>query len=183
MRSKGRAAADQVLFEDNFDGSLKEAWDAIQGDWRIVEHRLSTVSRESEWSYILVGDPKWTDYAVEVDVDWTPNPVGDVLIFVRAQDSQSTMAFYGAQNANCEMRVAQDGEWNVLRSVGDLDDLKATLRVEVQGQLLRALVNGESILSINDPTYASGRVGLGIWCHRVNCITFDNFKVESLPKR
>jgi DNA-binding CsgD family transcriptional regulator len=171
-----------VLFADNFDsGKMKPEWQAVKGDWRVVNGRLTTISRDQKWSYLLVGDPQWTDYAVEVEADYIDFE-GGIQVFLRVQDINNLMSFYASQVSPNGWLINKNGNWLTLVSTDSLSDTTVTLRAEVKGDLYTAYINGARILSINDPTYTSGRVGVGIWCSSYpNCSTLDNFKVIALP--
>jgi len=64
----------------------------------------------------------------------------------------------------------------------DMDRSDIEIRVEVRDEFYTAYVNGQRCLSIGDPTFETGRVGLGLHCHSdSNCNSVEYFKVEALP--
>ncbi len=169
-------------FEDNFDvGKLKPEWEILDGDWRIVNDRLSTISRKREWSRMLVGDPSWRNYAVQVDANLARGGQG-MRVLVRAQDSKNMMAFYvRRQYGESGWWIKRDGEWHLLQKEREVG-IDSTIRVEVREDLYSAYVDGQRWLSINDATFETGRVGLGLYCDsNSNCSSVEYFKVEPLP--
>jgi len=71
------------------------------------------------------------------------------------------------------------GEWYLLTEGHPADTTDVTIRVEVKDDLYTAHVGGQRWLSINDPTFETGRVGLGLHCDSdSNCNSVEYFKVE-----
>lgn len=169
-------------FEDNFDvGKRKPEWEILEGDWRIVDDRLSTISRKGEWSHMLVGDPSWRNYVVKVDAGlWRPSD--PVRIIVRAQDANNMMVFYAISSYFGESAwgLMRDGKWYLLAK-GSRVDRDVTIRVDVSEDQYVAYVDGKRWLSVNDPTFTTGRAGLSLYCDSdSNCNWLDNFRVEPL---
>ena len=103
---------------------------------------------------------------------------------VRAQDRDNMLAFYASTTYYGESSwwSKKDGDWYLLTKGRPVDTTDVTIRVEVRGDLYAAHVNGERGLSITDPTFETGRVGLGLYCSSdSNCNSLDHFKVEALP--
>lgn len=102
-------------FEDNFDRALKPEWEILEGDWRVINDQLSTLSRNKEWSHILVGEPSWRDYAVQVDANLARGGQG-MRVLVRVQDSDNMMAFYVRRHyGESGWWIKRDGEWHLLQ--------------------------------------------------------------------
>ena len=167
-------------FEDTFDAALKPEWEILEGDWRIVNDRLSTISRKSEWSHMLVGEPSWRNYAVEVDASLGRHHQ-EVRVIVRAQDRDNMVAFIASHYGESGWWLKTDGEWHLLSKGGGVDS-SVKIRVEVKDDVYIAYVDGQRRLSIDDSTFGTGRAGLGLYCDSdSNCNSLDNFKVEPLP--
>ena len=83
-----------VLFEDDFNERLDPAWEIVKGDWRVVNGALTTISRDKEWSAMLVGNDEWKDYAVELDLDANNGNGSPIEVLVRAADWDNRMAFW-----------------------------------------------------------------------------------------
>ena len=174
--------AQGVLFEDDFNDDLDAAWEIVKGDWRAANGTLTTISRNGEWSAMLVGSDEWTDYVVEVEFDGSTNVNQYSRILVRAQDYDNYMAFGTvAFNNNPEWRLWKDGESSLLLQGNYPQDKQQKLRIEVKGDLYTAYKDGAKYLSINDSTFGKGKVGVAMYCQSdSNCNTFDNFKVTAL---
>ena len=73
-----------------------------------------------------------------------------------------------------------DGDWTRLIDTGQTEDevdYQARVRIEVEGEFYTCYLNGQRWSSFNDPTLASGRVGLQVLDRYAS---FDNFKVTPL---
>ena len=176
------APAIPTLFEDSFDAGIKPEWQVISGEWRAVNDSLTTLSRETEWSYVLVGSPDWQGYAVEVLYD-DANLYDEIRILVRVQDRNNMMAFdvQSGSYSHTEWLIMKNGEWQLLVNDVSVRDRPARIRVEVKGNSYIAYANGERVSSISDPTFSNGSVGLAIHCQSSrNCAWFDDFKVFEL---
>ena len=171
-----------VLFEDDFNDGLDPAWEVVRGDWRVANDKLTTVSRDNERSIMLVGDPTWSDYVVECEIDFRARTSDAIEVIVRAQDGQNGMKYWmKVFSARPDWRIVEDGNETVLVESELGLPLSPNIRIEVKDDNFVAYVDGEKWLSINDPTFTNGKVGLILHCSgSVNCSTMDNFKVTAL---
>jgi len=168
-------------FEDNFDRALRSDWEILEGDWRIVNARLSTLSRNKEWSRMLLGEPHWRDYAVEVQPN-LERPGDGIRVMVRVQDANNMMVFFAQNRGQSGWWLWKDGEQYLLVKGDQLYRTSPKIRVDVKDDLYTAYVDGQRWLSINDSTFETGRVGLGLYCDSgSNCNSVEYFKVEALP--
>jgi len=81
-------------FEDNFDSGPKPEWQPLIGTWRMIDGTL-TADEQNRWNMTFVGDERWKDYTVNVDVlpyNWN----WPIRILVRSQGSS-----YMALETNC----------------------------------------------------------------------------------
>lgn len=77
------AASDNILFEDNFDGSADSRWKVANGVWDVKGGVLET----STGGLITVTDPSWRNYEVVAKL----RNVEDLSLFVSMKDSASTL--------------------------------------------------------------------------------------------
>ena len=174
-----------ALFVDNFETGLKPEWQIIEGDWRMVNGKLSTLSKQG-WSSMLVGDVTWDSYTVEATFDTTNNGGYPVGVIARAQDAGNMVYFHVAMDAHIDqptrLVLKQDRKEKVLvTGPGVEPEGKLSVKVEAQGDLYTAYINGERWLSASDTTFSRGRAGLGLYCWtNDNCNTVSGFKVTPL---
>lgn len=130
---------------------------------------------------MLLGEPHWRDYTVEVQPNlglWRQG----IRIMVRVQDASNMMVFSAQKQGQSGWWLWKDGEQYLLVKGGELGRGSPKIRVEVKDDHYTAHVDGQRWLSINDPTFETGRVGLGLYCDSdSNCNSVDYFKVEALP--
>ena len=168
-------------FDDDFDAGLKDDWTVVRGEWRVANGQLTTITGVWEWTSIAVGDPRWSRYAVDVDVDFD----GDhhqARIEVRVQDAMDMMVFMLGPTSVSDWYVYRGSE-KLLLVGGRTRRARADVhvRIEVRDDLYAAYLDGEPWASVYDPTYQSGRVGLSVFCQGfARCISFDNFRVSPL---
>jgi DNA-binding CsgD family transcriptional regulator len=98
-----------VLFEDDFEKGLSDAWEVILGKPIIVNGTLST----DQDTWLLVGEPGWKNYSVEFLTD---SPYGFFwngfnVIGVRA-DSIDNMYAYKWTESETEMFIIKNGDWS-----------------------------------------------------------------------
>ena len=177
--------AQGVLFEDDFNDGLDRAWEIVRGNWVVANAKLTTASRDKEWSSMVVGDDKWTDYTIDLEVDFNwalGTPANPIEIQVRVQDSDNKMVFAaGNKGYEAKWYAVKDGESTTLYTGKTMSNDPFELRVEVKGDSYVAYVEGEKWLSVYDSTLSHGKVGVAMFCAtETNCDTIDNFKVTAL---
>jgi len=169
-------------YQDEFDLRLGEEWQQVLGTWRIVNGRLTT-DKNDDWRRILVGDPSWQNYAVEVDA-WSEDWFYPVQIIVRTQ--QGTYVAMQTDIHNTDFILYNGGEpLTIAHSDVGVDDQSGDrynwtyrLRVEVVGDIFTAYINGNMILQVQDSTLSKGRAGLAFQTYYSTW--FDNFQVSEL---
>lgn len=172
-------------FEDNFDQGPKEEWEVLQGTWRMVDGAYGTDER-FEWSYVVMGDPGWQDYSIEVDVAGRGLGTTKAIAFlVRTKDLNTGMRFY-IDPWSAWWALHQDGTAReIAKSEGRLPYgmtnkwVISRLKVEVEGTIYSVYLNGQLISRIQDDTFASGRVGLATY-RSSDEVRFDNFLVTAI---
>ena len=172
-------------FEDNFENGLKPEWRVLSGDWRITGGRLTSLPN-GRWSYLLVGDLTWQNYAVEFDFE-KGAPLR-IAVLTRVQDLDNCVKF--------ELEL-DDSYWKLRRGGQDLllvegpgtywhkpSNRRGHLKVEANGHFYRVYYDDELWLDITDDSFSSGQVGLGMYCddEYSNCHTFDNVRITELDR-
>jgi hypothetical protein len=134
-------------------------------------------------SYSLAGDVTWRDYTVSVDV--LHQQAGTVKLLGRAGEQsrpQSTQSAY-------ELRVRDTGAWAIAKNDtdGQLTTLTSgtvpplglgrwhTLSLTFQGRVITARIDGVQVGSVNDGSYLSGQVGIGVVGYQTD--QFDNLAI------
>lgn len=183
----------EVLFFDDFDGSLNPAWSAASGRWIIERDALSVQDKEdSSWlrAHVRTSNSlNWVNYTVEVDVHDAPYGAYTTAsggIIVRAEDDQNFIYFRWHKNSHMCWLVVQNGKQGDYQNcVRPALSEEAYVRIEVMEDTYKAFVRqgktGTAIMrsTFTDDTFTRGAPGLGV--RGAGEMTFDNFKVTSLP--
>lgn len=172
-----------VLIDDSFSHDISSDWEVVTGDWRIINGKLSTITRY-DWSYMMRGDNSWKNYAVYFEVDGTNDKHSDFYILVRAIDINNAVYFkiHNDQwNARyCSLVLVLGGKETKLSDCNGYCN-EGNIRIEVKGNIYTAYSDEKPICSVSDSTFSSGRVGFGMYCGvDGNCNTTNHFKVIAL---
>jgi len=163
-----------VLFENNFDLGLSEAWEIVLGNPIVVNGMLSA----DQDTWLIVGDPTWTNYSVEfkadskyVYFDWGAN-----FAAVRLVDMENMYA-YEWVDAESRCHVVENGNWNEVpqsgfRAGADFIQIKIT----AIDDLITIYVDGIKKASFFDKKFTQGRVGLMLTEETL----IDDFKVREI---
>ena len=163
-----------LLFFDDFDDGLDPAWEIVTGDTAIVNQKLTTSSGVT----LLIGDPSWTDYAVECE-NWMPRVYDYNAISVRVNgDNRFTFRYRGwsdnhwtVSQGGVEQRVPNSGS-------GGLGKAEGVVKVVVVGNEYRAYLKGVRVSSLIDDRFPSGRVGITLHPGA----EIDNFSVHMVEE-
>ena len=163
-----------VLFEDDFGSGLSDAWEIVSGNPIVVNGMLSA----DQDTWLLVGDPAWTDYTVEFQAEtelgyfWA----GAEIVGLRITDLDNMYA-YKWTIVETEWYVVEDGIWNAVPQtrVKDQRNLKH-FRFEVNGDSIKLQIDGVNEASFFNDEFSQGRIGLFISKDTV----IDDFKVKEI---
>jgi O-glycosyl hydrolase len=144
--------------------------------------------RPIEWqddsdAYALVGDTAWTNYTVSVDVDL--QQAGTVKLIGRA----GTQSRPQSRQAGYEFRIGDNGAWTLgERDTGGtlttLANGTATalglgrwhrLSLSMRGSGITAQLDGATLRTVTDTTYASGQAGFGVVGYQTD--QFDDLSI------
>ena len=165
-----------VLFEDNFDTGLSEAWEIVSGNPIVVNGMLSA----DQVSWLMVGDPTWKNYSIEFNTDHPVPLLGSGTDFnaigMRAQDIDNMYAFVWGQYQG-ESYIIEDGNWaEVPQSDYDVDDDETNLMLSVVNGQMTVYENGIKATSFFDTRFENGRIAVRIFSNAV----IDDFKVKEI---
>jgi len=148
-----------------------EEWKVFEIDGRVTLEFLG-YNREA-WTHefiypmLCTGDSLWGDYALEALV--TPLSRQDLIgIIFRYQDGRHYYLFAFGPEDEISLRY-RDGEkafrtdgWNVLsrKTFPTQPGQAYRMRVEAYGSKLRCLLDGETVLEVEDSRYSGGKIGL-----------------------
>ena len=191
--------ADGVLLDERFHDQRLINWtvvddpDTIEGpsDWRVESdgwvHQRSNIwglrgDFIGRWygTYLVAGDVGWTDYTLSVKSK-SGDDDGFGVVF-RYQDAEH---FYrllflqdgmsGGPLTRLDRREGADYTelWSLQK--GYRPGNEVTIEVEVQGDVIRASVDGRQPFEVKDGSYRRGKIGL--FCYAQKGQAFDDVKV------
>ena len=193
------SACSSTLLDERFHGTELTRWAAIDdpetiegpSEWRVEQdgwlHQRSNIwGRRGDFlgrwygTFLVAGDESWRDYRLSL----TARPEDDdgFGVVFRFQDPEH---FYrllfiedgrnGGPIARLDKREGADYTeiWSAPR--GYRMGAEVFIEVEVDGDIIRARLNGQSIIEAKDGSYRNGKVGL--FCYAQSNQAFDDVKV------
>lgn len=163
-----------VLFEDDFEDGLSDAWEVISGN-PIVVNGMLTADQDT---WLMVGDPSWENYSIEFDTD---SPVGWIsqgfnVIGVRAEDIDNMYAYKWAEYEGYSY-IVEEGNWSEIpQSEYNVENAGSNLMINVIDGQIALYENGMKATSFFDSRFKNGRIALRIFPEA----TIDNFKVKEI---
>jgi hypothetical protein len=134
-------------------------------------------------AYALLGDTTWSNYTVSVDVDL--QQTGTVTLLGRANTQNRPQSHQAAY----QLRFSDTGAWSIAKntSSGNLSTLTSgthaslglnswhTVSLGFSGDKITATLDGSTLGSVNDNSYAAGQVGIGVVGYQTD--QFDNLSI------
>jgi len=121
----------KTLFEDGFDDGLKAGWEVLSGSPFVVNDQLSA----DEITWLLVGDPGWTEYSVQFHTDpnaYFFNQEPD-MVGVRVANLDNMIVFAWSEYRDV-WYIVKDGNWREVPNSGSEHGyIEKTRRIVVQG--------------------------------------------------
>jgi hypothetical protein len=164
----------EILFEDDFETGLSNAWEVVSGNPIVVNGTLSA-DRDT---WLLVGDSTWTNYSVEFQGESGKDHFydGADIVALRFLDLDNMYA-YKWVFVEREWYVVKNGEWNIVPQTYSLKQRKVTdFRFEVKGDSIKVYIDGIIESSFFDDKFSQGRIGLFISKDTV----IDDFKIKEI---
>ena len=145
-----------VLFEDNFENGLSNAWEIVSGNPMIVNGMLTT----DQDTWLMVGDPSWINYSVELTTDHPMSlyglGTGFNAIGMRAQDIDNMYAFMWGQYQG-DGYIVEGGNWNEIpQSHYDVSNKEVNLRFTMVDGTMTVYENGVKAISFFDSRFEHG---------------------------
>ncbi len=180
-----------ALFADDFDDGDANGWSATPSThWSVVNDSGSPVYQFAfDWNNTsgasTAGNAAWTNYTVAADVKITAiNTWSDVRLYARHVDANNhyyaaIVEENGAAQRRVQIKRRLNGVTTNLASSAWLTVNTHTwysLEFELQGNQLRARLNGNQVAQATDSSIAAGRIGLGGYKQSVR---FDNVTVDN----
>ena len=186
-------------FVETFDDKNLDEWQEIVlldfdprlDTWEIIDGELQGVVRSNLPHLLTIGDEKWRDYTVEVDVfPLEKHGAGNIGIAARIQETVGTLSLIGdypfpflPDDGRTTTCFGGDFHGNKFRLFGSgvspLLELEtwATIKLEVNEDNFILWLNGEKVLTGKDETFTflEGRAGLGVANYTVR---FDNLVIS-----
>ena len=192
-------------FIETFDDDALDEWQEIilldfnpkPGSWEIIGGELHGTNPD-QVSYILtMGDERWRNYTIEVDVKILENPhPGNIGIAARIQETIGVINIIGGMsfplpkpgsNANCFGGDFLGNKfWFFGSEVSPFLELETwfTMKLQVNEEIFTLWLNGNQVLQARDDTFnfSTGRVGLVLTSYTAR---FDNFIIsgEGIPNK
>ncbi|MFJ4411066.1 ricin-type beta-trefoil lectin domain protein [Streptomyces sp. NPDC088910] len=139
--------------------------------------------QEDSDAFTLVGDTTWSNYTAGVDVNL--QQAGSVTLLGRA----GTQSRPQSHQAAYQLRLSNTGAWSIAKSTssGNLSTLTSgshaalalntwhTVSIGFSGDQITATLDGATLGTANDGSYASGQVGFGVVGYQTD--QFDNLAI------
>ena len=165
-----------VLFEDNFDQGISDAWEVVSGNPYVVDGRLA--SDQDTW--LVVGDPSWKNYSIEYD---TYDKYAKNIYYgfnVAAVRMMNMDHMYAGKWTNMETQwfIVENGKWNEIPHSLKYFNFSEVInhRITVEGNIITVYINGINHFSFVDTKYPQGRVGIMVY----KDTQIDNFKIKEI---
>jgi hypothetical protein len=170
------SSAHALRFDFDDKGEMDE-WEVISGQWRVEDGALKG-GTDSGLGIIVVGDPEWADYTVEMKVKSVDEPVifGLVTRLVAPNQYYVVSIVRMDGGARQDIRGYQDGNNQLVQA--DMPVQEDTWYIETvtcEGNHLQAWADGKEMLEFNHDAYDQGQVGVRVWSDQVE---IDYFKVD-----
>ncbi len=182
-------------YTDDTNGAFESVATTDPGHGRVLRQQIGTGMVGSAWNsgdpMTTIGDNRWANYRVSVDVKFDDESGSYASVGAREQGGDGN----GQDVSAAELQVDPTGAWTLQRygtvvAQGDASSEPATkfaagagawnnLAVQVAGNVYTAYINGAQVASYTDPDpQATGRIQLG---SGFTFTEFDNLKVTTVP--
>jgi len=158
-----------TLFSDNFDDGNANGWTKSGGTWSVVvdgspAYRQTSTGADAK---AQAGTLTWTDYATQARVrPLAFNGSGRYAAVLSRAQNMTNFYFLGLSNSGSVILGKRVGGGPTTLASAPLAVTTGTwytLRLEAFGTTLRGFVDGTQVVTANDSSLASGRVGLATY--------------------
>ncbi|HEX4472423.1 MAG TPA: NPCBM/NEW2 domain-containing protein [Nocardioides sp.] len=139
-------------------------------------------------AFSLVGDPTWTDYKVQTDVEMkkagTVELIGRAGTQTRPQGNQQGYYFQVSNKGDWTLLKSDDNGKRTVLTTGTVPALGTgtwhKLGIAFQGSTITPSIDGKDVISVQDSSYKAGQVAVGTTSYVTD--QFDNLSVTSDTK-
>ncbi len=192
-----RIWAEEILFSDDFAAGLSSAWTVVDegthyrpSQWAVTGGVLEQSSNIHDntndrnllpklGTYLLTGDPNWTDYSVSLRMLATDNDAFGVMFGY--QDAKNYYRF-SMDQSRAYRRVVKFVNGTVARLAEDAVPYEQnrwyTVEIRFTGGVIEVWLDGQRLFQIADTSHSAGRIALYCWGQAV--AQFDDVVVKSL---
>jgi alpha-L-arabinofuranosidase len=150
----------QVVYMSDLTKGLG-SWKANNGDWKVVDGALRQNSNETN-SHIITGDPKWSDYTLEVKARKLGGAEGFMVLFdVLDEDNWIWWNVGGWTNTRTALERSENGAKSEFGKPVDMkieNNRWYDLMVETKGRSIKCYLDGKLIsdATVEPPPPAGG---------------------------
>jgi hypothetical protein len=167
-----RAQASSGLFSDDFEadaiGAVPSGWTPLSGSNWFVEqdgtHVLQQTNPSTANKYVITaGSSTWTDYVLQADVKPGANDLNQAtVIMARFVDDNNHYSFLLKNHNEWYLGIVAGGVWSTLDqgTFSYNSSTFYTLALSVQGSTISGSINGTTMATDTDTSFASGMIAL-----------------------
>jgi hypothetical protein len=193
------SACRRVAVDERFHDSRLPNWTAIDDPdtveepsvWRVEQdgwlHQRSNIwGRRGDFinrwygAFLVTGDESWSDYAISLKAKPADDDgFGVVFRFADPEHFYRLVflqdGFSGGPVTRLDKRIGEDYTelWSAIEGYRVGNELQ--IEIDVDGDLIKAKVDGRQLFEVRDDAYRRGKVGL--FCYAQNGQAFDDIKV------
>jgi hypothetical protein len=200
LRRRDYGEGGVTSFTDDFNrgdsASLGSDWTEVDGDWEIASNKLQANTGSSDACFALCNTELDTDHYAQVEFHGeTGTAIYLAAVVVRANETTGYMASY-AENAGT---VAYRNRWSIHRKTANISTTNlvteaatstkpangSVIRLNVEGDQIWLVVNGEVILRATNSAYTGTKAGLvaQVSTAAPQTVTYDNFEFSNYTNK
>lgn len=184
-----------ILLADSFSDNNFTEWTVIDAvgalsgpsNWSVRRNKGSRILAQTsniytnnnyEGTYVYAGEASWQNYHLNVDVN--PDDNDSVFVLFRYNDTNNYYRFIMNQEENFRrLEKKVNGNYTTLAEIGTASygDGWVNIQILTLDNALQVKVNYETVFSVNDSSFATGKVALGTSAS-TDCF-FDNVVVST----
>jgi hypothetical protein len=165
-----RASAASGLFSDDFEtdaiGSVPTGWTVVSGSAWSVQQDGTHVLKQNDPStanahVIVAGSASWTDYTVQASMKPGANDLNQSsVLMARFVDNSNHYSFLLKNNSEWYLGSVVNGNWTTFgQGTFNYSSQFYTLTLTVKGSTISGAINGTTLVTATDTSFASGMIG------------------------